>query len=115
LTSNGRFLKTAEALQVKGLAQHPFLSTSSGEEEEEEEVEEEEEEEPCSAGQDLSMRSRAAAWPQPQAKPCFKQVGTTNWWKQQTGGHNQLVEITNRWAQPAGGHNKQVGTTIWWA
>jgi hypothetical protein len=55
---------------VKGLAQHPFLSTSSGEEEEEAEEEEEEEEE----GEDLSMRGREAAWPQDHEKSSFKQV-----------------------------------------
>ncbi len=58
---------------MKGLAQHPFLSTSSGEEEEEAEEEEEEEEE----GEDLSMRGREAAWPQDQEKSSFKQVGIT--------------------------------------
>ncbi len=56
---------------MKGLAQHPFLSTSSGEEEEEVEEEEEEEEE---EGEDLSMRGREAAWPQDQEKSSFKQV-----------------------------------------
>ena len=41
----GRFLKTAEALQVKGLAENPNISSKpEGAEEEEEEVEEEEEE-----------------------------------------------------------------------
>ena len=40
----GRFLKTAEALQVKGLAEHPNISSKveKDEEEEEEDIEEQE-------------------------------------------------------------------------
>jgi hypothetical protein len=70
-----RFLKTAEALQVKGLAQHPFLSSSSGPEEEEGEEEgeegEEEEEEDVEVEDDDNHSSRSA-WPHD--KSAFKQV-----------------------------------------
>ena len=40
----GRFLKTAEALQVKGLAEHPNISSKVEKDDEDEEEEEEEEE-----------------------------------------------------------------------
>jgi len=41
----GRFLKTAEALQIKGLAEHPNISSKVEKDDEEEEEEDEEEEE----------------------------------------------------------------------
>lgn len=75
-----RFLKTAEALQVKGLAQHPFLSSGSGGEEELEEEEEETEDVEQQGEQEEDPRP--LAWSGDQQKtPSFKQVGVMEYMK----------------------------------
>ena len=68
-----RFLKTAEALQVKGLAQHPFLSPPSGTEEEEDMEDVQEEEDEVEEEEEPNGHTPRPAWVQ--EKSTFKQVG----------------------------------------